>query len=46
MLRKRLIDLCNAIGFHRHGKTEFYRDFAHSARRANALSSRRERPEW
>ena len=25
--RKRLIDLYNAIGFHRHGKTEFYRDF-------------------
>ncbi len=24
---KRLIDLYNAIGFHRHGKTEFYRDF-------------------
>ena len=27
MPRKRLIDLYNAIGFHRHGKTEFYRDF-------------------
>ena len=24
---KRLIDLYTAIGFHRHGKTEFYRDF-------------------
>ena len=27
MPRKHLIDLYNAIGFHRHGKTEFYRDF-------------------
>jgi isocitrate dehydrogenase kinase/phosphatase len=27
MPRKRLVDLYNAIGFHRHGKTEFYRDF-------------------
>jgi isocitrate dehydrogenase kinase/phosphatase len=27
MPRKRLIDLYNAVGFHRHGKTEFYRDF-------------------
>jgi isocitrate dehydrogenase kinase/phosphatase len=27
MPHKRLIDLYNAIGFHRHGKTEFYRDF-------------------
>ena len=27
MPRKRLIDLYNAIGFHRQGKTEFYRDF-------------------
>jgi len=27
MPRKRLIDLYNAIGYHRHGKTEFYRDF-------------------
>ncbi len=24
---KRLVDLYNAIGYHRHGKTEFYRDF-------------------
>lgn len=24
---KRLVDLYNAIGFHRHGKTELYRDF-------------------
>jgi isocitrate dehydrogenase kinase/phosphatase len=27
MPRKRLVDLYNAIGFHRHGKTELYRDF-------------------
>ncbi|HEY0370205.1 MAG TPA: isocitrate dehydrogenase kinase/phosphatase AceK regulatory subunit, partial [Chthoniobacterales bacterium] len=27
MPRKRLIDLYTAIGYHRHGKTEFYRDF-------------------
>jgi isocitrate dehydrogenase kinase/phosphatase len=27
MPRKRLVDLYNAIGYHRHGKTEFYRDF-------------------
>jgi isocitrate dehydrogenase kinase/phosphatase len=27
MPHKRRIDLYNAIGFHRHGKTEFYRDF-------------------
>ncbi len=27
MPRKGLIDLYNAIGYHRHGKTEFYRDF-------------------
>jgi isocitrate dehydrogenase kinase/phosphatase len=27
MPRKRLVDLYNAIGCHRHGKTEFYRDF-------------------
>jgi isocitrate dehydrogenase kinase/phosphatase len=27
MPRKRGVDLYNAIGFHRHGKTEFYRDF-------------------
>jgi isocitrate dehydrogenase kinase/phosphatase len=27
MPRKRRVDLYNAIGFHRHGKTEFYRDF-------------------
>src|SRR6267143_3819996 len=35
MPRKRLIDLYNAIGYHRHGKTEFYRDFVrhlHSSR--------------
>lgn len=27
MPAKRLVDLYNAIGFHRHGKTELYRDF-------------------
>ncbi|MEY2526715.1 MAG: isocitrate dehydrogenase kinase/phosphatase, partial [Verrucomicrobiota bacterium] len=27
MPRKGLVDLYNAIGFHRHGKTELYRDF-------------------
>ena len=27
MPRKRRVDLYNAIGYHRHGKTEFYRDF-------------------
>jgi isocitrate dehydrogenase kinase/phosphatase len=27
MPRKRLADLYNAIGYHRHAKTEFYRDF-------------------
>lgn len=27
MPEKRLVDLYNAIGYHRHGKTEFYRDF-------------------
>ncbi|HEV2096862.1 MAG TPA: bifunctional isocitrate dehydrogenase kinase/phosphatase [Chthoniobacterales bacterium] len=32
MPRKRLIDLYNAIGFHRHGKTEFYRDFVRHLR--------------
>ncbi|MGB9475373.1 MAG: bifunctional isocitrate dehydrogenase kinase/phosphatase [Candidatus Udaeobacter sp.] len=35
MPRKRLIDLYNAIGFHRHGKTEFYRDFIAHLRRSN-----------
>jgi isocitrate dehydrogenase kinase/phosphatase len=34
MPRKRLIDLYNAIGFHRHGKTEFYRDFIAHLRRS------------
>ena len=27
MPRKGLVDLYNAVGFHRHGKTELYRDF-------------------
>ena len=35
MPRKRLIDLYNAIGFHRHGKTEFYRDFIAHLRRSS-----------
>jgi isocitrate dehydrogenase kinase/phosphatase len=29
MLGKRLADLYNAIGYNRHAKTEFYRDFVH-----------------
>jgi isocitrate dehydrogenase kinase/phosphatase len=35
MPRKRLIDLYNAIGFHRHGKTEFYRDFVRHLRNSS-----------
>ena len=35
MPRKRLIDLYNAIGFHRHGKTEFYRDFIAHLRKSS-----------
>lgn len=35
MPRKRLIDLYNAIGYHRHGKTEFYRDFVRHLRSSN-----------
>src|SRR5947208_3416265 len=35
MPRKRLIDLYNAIGFHRHGKTEFYRDFISHLRKSS-----------
>ena len=35
MPRKRLIDLYNAIGFHRHGKTEFYRDFIAHLRKSH-----------
>ena len=35
MPRKRLVDLYNAIGFHRHGKTEFYRDFIAHLRKSN-----------
>jgi isocitrate dehydrogenase kinase/phosphatase len=35
MPRKGLIDLYNAIGFHRHGKTEFYRDFVRHLRRSS-----------
>ena len=31
---KRLVDLYNAIGFHRHGKTELYRDFVAHLRRS------------
>jgi isocitrate dehydrogenase kinase/phosphatase len=34
MPRKRLIDLYNAVGFHRQGKTEFYRDFIAHLRRS------------
>jgi isocitrate dehydrogenase kinase/phosphatase len=32
MQRKRLADLYNAIGYNRHAKTEFYRDFVHHLR--------------
>ncbi len=32
MPAKRLVDLYNAIGFHRHGKTELYRDFVEHLR--------------
>ena len=32
MPHKRLVDLYNAIGYHRHGKTEFYRDFVRHLR--------------
>lgn len=35
MPHKRLIDLYNAIGYHRHGKTEFYRDFVRHLRSSN-----------
>jgi isocitrate dehydrogenase kinase/phosphatase len=35
MPRKRLIDLYNAIGYNRHGKTEFYRDFVAHLRTSN-----------
>jgi len=35
MPHKHLIDLYNAIGFHRHGKTEFYRDFIAHLRRSS-----------
>jgi isocitrate dehydrogenase kinase/phosphatase len=35
MPRKRLIDLYNAVGFHRHGKTEFYRDFIAHLRKSS-----------
>jgi len=35
MPRKRLVDLYNAIGYHRHGKTEFYRDFVAHLRASN-----------
>src|SRR5205085_8856281 len=32
MPHKRRVDLYNAIGFNRHGKTEFYRDFVQHLR--------------
>ena len=35
MPRKRRVDLYTAIGFHRHGKTEFYRDFVEHLRNSN-----------
>ncbi len=35
MPRKRLVDLYNAIGYHRHGKTELYRDFVAHLRKSN-----------
>jgi len=47
MPRKRLIDLYNAIGFHRHGKTEFYRDFiAHLRKSTDCFVWRTELAEW
>jgi isocitrate dehydrogenase kinase/phosphatase len=33
--RKPLVDLYNSIGYHRHGKTELYRDFMGHLRRSN-----------
>jgi len=35
MPHKRLVDLYNAIGYHRHGKTELYRDFAAHLKRSD-----------
>jgi isocitrate dehydrogenase kinase/phosphatase len=35
MPRKRLVDLYNAIGYHRHGKTELYRDFVAHLRKSS-----------
>ena len=35
MPQKRLMDLYNAVGYHRHGKTEFYRDFVRHLRNSN-----------
>lgn len=35
MPRKRLIDLYTAIGYNRHGKTEFYRDFIRHLHNSN-----------
>ena len=35
MPHKRRVDLYNAIGFNRHGKTEFYRDFVAHLRRSS-----------
>ena len=41
------IDLYNAIGFHRHGKTEFYRDFiAHLRKSSDRFVVAEGRPEW
>ncbi|MBT9587258.1 bifunctional isocitrate dehydrogenase kinase/phosphatase [bacterium] len=35
MPHKRLVDLYNAIGYHRHGKTELYRDFMAHMRKSS-----------
>ena len=48
MPRKRVVDLYNAIGYNRHAKTEFYRDFvAHLQHVATIVSSpRKARAAW
>ena len=47
MQGKRLADLYNAIGYNRHAKTEFYRDFVATCKsRTIVLSKRKVRAEW
>ena len=45
---KRMADLYNAIGYNRHAKTEFYRDFVRhlAERRTIASSPRKARAAW